>query len=331
MARSSRTILKWTAGFLLIMLAVVSLVLGRAHRDIAEERSPLPPPAKIVKTLKAQEAEGPRQLYWINTASQTVPTSGVMDTLETDDVDSDFVMSFPSFILEWADGRLLLVDVGMDESGAVEFGAPLEMLGMAEPMKPLVSVNDKLGQAREKVQGITFTHLHADHVGGIKALCQSGDFAASVFMTEAQAERPNFTTSGGLDLLRETDCIRLRTSRKGPVYSLEGFPGVGLIRAAGHTPGSQLVVARIGSGPTAQNVVFTGDIVNHAEAIPLDRGKPLLYRTFIVPEDETRQASLRKFLAELEQEHAFTPLVSHDQTRLETSPFKAWPGVTGSP
>ncbi len=72
-------------------------------------------------------------------------------------------------------------------------------------------------------------------------------------------------------------------------------------------------------------MVFTGDIVNHAQAITLNRGKPLLYRTFIVPEDESRQATLRKFLKKLEQDHAFTPLVSHDQTRLEGSGLKPWP------
>jgi hypothetical protein len=78
-------------------------------------------------------------------------------------------------------------------------------------------------------------------------------------------------------------------------------------------------------------VVFTGDIVNQAEAIPLDRGKPLLYRTFIVPEDEVRQSSLRKFLRNLEEEHDFSSLVSHDQARLEASGLSVWPDSGTNP
>jgi glyoxylase-like metal-dependent hydrolase (beta-lactamase superfamily II) len=202
---------------------------------------------------------------------------------------------------------------------------------MADPMQPHTSVAEGLGEASRKVDGVIFTHLHADHVGGIEALCESNNFKARVFTTEAQAERPNFTTSGGRNLLLETDCISLTTLHEGPLHSLDDFPGIAIIHAGGHTPGSQLVVARIGSGPTARNVVFTGDIVNQAEAIPLDRGKPLLYRTFIVPEDEVRQSSLRKFLRNLEEEHDFSSLVSHDQARLEASGLSVWPDSGTNP
>jgi len=326
MSISLKSLGKWTAGLFILACVLTGSILVLAHLDIAEERTPLPLPAEIVDKLEADQERGPTQLYWVNTASQTVPRSSVMETLDKEDGGEDFIMSFAAFILEWADGRLLLVDVGMDEAGARAFGAPLELLGIADPMQPHASVAEELGEASQKVDGVIFTHLHADHVGGIEALCKSRDFKARVFTTEAQAERPNFTTSGGLDLLLENNCVLLTTLDEGPLHSLDDFPGIAIIRAGGHTPGSQLVVARIGSGPTARNVVFTGDIVNQAEAIPLDRGKPLLYRTFIVPEDEVRQSSLRKFLRSLEQEHAFSPLVSHDQARLEASGLSLWPG-----
>lgn len=322
---------KWTVGFVILVFVGAGSILILAHLNIAEERRPLPLPAQIMDKLEADQEKGPTQLYWINTASQTMPKSGVVETFDTEDGEKAFSMSFAAFILEWADGRLLLVDVGMDEAGARAFGAPLELLGMADPMQPRTSVAEGLGEARRKVDGVIFTHLHADHVSGIEALCKSNDFKARVFTTEAQAQRPNFTTSGGLDLLLEADCVSLTTLHEGPLHSLDDFPGIAIIRAGGHTPGSQLVVARIGSGPTARNVIFTGDIVNQAEAIPLDRGKPLLYRTFIVPEDEVRQSSLRKFLRNLEQEHGFSSLVSHDQARLEASGLSVWPGPATSP
>ncbi|MFP8878870.1 MAG: MBL fold metallo-hydrolase, partial [Myxococcota bacterium] len=277
--------------------------------------------------LEDEQALGPVRLYWINTASQTLPTSGVMDTLDPAEADQPFEMSFPAFVLEWADGRLLLVDAGMDEAGARSFGAPLSAIGLADAMRPHISLADALGDARKRIEGIVFTHLHADHVGGLEALCQSGQVDARVFMTEAQATRPNFTTSGGLEVVRDADCVEIESPLAGALASLPGFAGVGVIAAAGHTPGSQLIVARVGSGPSARNVVFTGDIVNHTQAIALDRGKPLLYRTLLVPEDEPRQSSLRAFLRDLHDREGFDLLVSHDEGALAGAGLRSWSGV----
>ncbi|MFP6639499.1 MAG: ABC transporter substrate-binding protein [Myxococcota bacterium] len=324
MSSVSRRIGKWTAGLALIALIVAGALLYQAHRAISLERVPLPSPSHLADRLEAEEAHGPIRLYWINTASQTLPTSGVMDTAGTAEGDLEFEMSFPAFVLEWADGRLLLVDAGMDEAGARSFGAPLSAMGLAEAMRPHTSVADALGDARKRVKGIVFTHLHADHVGGLSALCQTGEVDARVFMTDAQSKRPNFTTSGGLEQVLEANCVETETPVAEALAPVPGFPGVGIIAAAGHTPGSQLIVARIGSGPSARNVVFTGDIVNHAQAIPLDRGKPFLYRTFLVPEDESRQSSLRGFLRDLHDRQGFGLLVSHDQRALEDAGVTAW-------
>ncbi|MEE3326293.1 MAG: MBL fold metallo-hydrolase [Myxococcota bacterium] len=326
MASLSRRIGTWTAILALLALALAGTVLYQAHQALSLERTPLPDPSDVTRRLEAQEKEGPVRLYWINTASQKLPTSGVMDTADTAEGEREFEMSFPAFVLEWADGRLLLVDTGMDEAGAQAFGAPLSAIGLAEAMQPHISVADALGPDRQRVKGVLFTHLHADHVGGLSALCASGDIKARAFMGDAQAHRPNFTTSGGLDQVIDANCTEIEIPSAEVLTSVPGFPGVGMIAAAGHTPGSQLIVARIGSGPSATNVVFTGDIVNHSQAIPLDRGKPFLYRTFLVPEDETRQSALRGFLRSLHDQHGFVVLVSHDQGALENAGLTAWSG-----
>ena len=44
----------------------------------------------VAARLEAEEAQGPVGLYWINTASQTLPTSGVMDTAGTAEGDLEF-------------------------------------------------------------------------------------------------------------------------------------------------------------------------------------------------------------------------------------------------
>lgn len=319
MSNTTRRMLQWITILVLIALIGLGVTLFSAHRTIANKRVPLPHPDQLVARLEAEEDQGPKALYWINTASQKMTTSSVMDTLDETEANREFRMSFPAFVLEWADGRLLLVDAGMDEDDARAFGRPLSATGLADPIQPHISVSDALGDARRRVEGILFTHLHADHVGGLDALCGSGQVEASVFMTQNQSQTPNFTTSRGLETIREADCVNLEALAVEPVMSAPGFPGVAIVAAAGHTPGSQLIVARIGSGAEARNVVFTGDIVNHTEAIEFDRAKPLLYRTFVVPEDETRQSSLRTMLLNLHAQYGFALLVSHDERALEAA------------
>jgi hypothetical protein len=57
--------------------------------------------------------------------------------------------------------------------------------------------------------------------------------------------------------------------------------------------------------------------VNNRAGVEFDIGKPLLYRLLIVPEDETRQGELRRFLRGLATHDGYTLLVSHDQLSLE--------------
>ena len=107
------------------------------------------------------------------------------------------------------------------------------------------------------------------------------------------------------------------------------FPGVYVIAAGGHTPGSQIIIARVRrsadeSAVTGERLhVMTGDIVNHLEGIRGDIAKPFLYRLLVVPEDDERQGELRRFLRGLEQRGA-TLLVSHDQSALEQSGIPSW-------
>jgi hypothetical protein len=144
-------------------------------------------------------------------------------------------------------------------------------------------------------------------------------------MTEAQAERTNYTTRPGLDLLGDADCVRLERVGGGPLFAVPGFPGVFLIDAGGHTPGSQIVLAFVhGADGVAQRYAFTGDIVNNLDGVTYDVGKPFLYRTLAVPESEARQRELRAFLKRLHDEAGFELLVSHDQLALEASSVRPW-------
>jgi len=194
-------------------------------------------------------------------------------------------------------------------------------------MQPHTSVADALGDAAPRVKGVVFTHLHTDHVGGITELCTRLNVLRAP-MTEAQAEHTNYTTRPGLDLLEDADCIRFERVQGGPLFPVQGFPGVFVIDAGGHTPGSEIILAFVHDADgSAHRYAFTGDIVNNIDGITYDVPKPFVYRTFFVPESEARQHELRGFLKRLHDEAGFALLVSHDQLSLDASGVPTWNGA----
>jgi glyoxylase-like metal-dependent hydrolase (beta-lactamase superfamily II) len=300
-----------------LAVLVVAGILVQAHRAIRRERAPLPAAEDLAQFLSAPASDLPVRLSWINTASQRMPRSAVLEPNEDARTRKPYVMSHPAFVLEWGDGRLLLIDAGMRRHAAVEFGRPLERLAGARPIVPHESIADALGDAVASIRGIVFTHLHTDHVDGVLSLC-AGDPAPQItaFMTEAQATRPNYTTGPGLALLEQASCVRREVLGDERLRLLPGFPGVAVIDAGGHTPGSEIVLARVEADDGERLYAFAGDTVNHLDGIVQDIPKPFLYRTFVVPESEERQRELRRYLAALARDRGARLIVSHDEASL---------------
>jgi len=310
-------------GLALVLVVLVSLgafALISAHRAIGRERAPLPTAEELARFAREPVADPPVRLRWIDTATQAMPRSAVLDPGADPNPAEPYVMSHPAFVLEWADGRLLLIDAGMRREAALEFGGPLEALGGASPIEPRTSVADALGGAAANVRGIVFTHLHTDHVEGVLGLCTpERQEKLAAFMTVAQDERSNYTTRPGLALLDAATCVERRVLPEDRLRALPGFPGVAVIDAGGHTPGSEIVLARVrGQGPDAGErlYAFAGDTVNHIDGVRHGVPKPYLYRTLLVPESDERLGDLRRFLAGLERDDGYVVLVSHDQRAL---------------
>jgi len=308
----------------LVLLGLLILAAGItwAHIAIRRERAPLPTRDAVVAAL--QTADAPMRLSIINTASQAMPRSGVLDTGSDPRPQEPYVMSHPSFVLEWGDGRLLLIDLGMTRDEAIAFGGPIQTISGGAAIEPLGSTMERLGPARARVGAVIFTHLHSDHVGGITDFCRDAAPPVRVFQTAAQAERPNYTTRSGLRQLSEAACVRREPLSGGPLLNVPGFPGVFVIAAGGHTPGSQIIVAHVAAPDGVRNYAFTGDIVNNIDGVTYNIPKPFLYRWLVVPEDNSRQDELRRFLRDLRDAGGLTLLVSHDQRQLEQSGVPAF-------
>ena len=309
-----------------ILLGLVSLVLAAvvfaavglfwAKRAINRIAPPLPT-AEQVLAFDA-DADLPVRLSYVNTGSQPMPRSAVLASGRDPTPKAPYVMSYPSFVLEWADGRIFLIDLGMDPEEAQAFGRPLEWLG-ASQLVPHGSTATLLGADVARVAGVGFTHEHVDHVEGARDLCLHHPGTIALFQNKLQVEQSNFTTRPGLAILAEVKCLQPQILDGGPLLAVPGFPGLAFFAAGGHTPGSQVWVAHVRSGDAVRTYVFTGDLVNQIDGVRQNLPKPHFYSMLIVPESLKRLEMLRRFLASLERDHGVTLLVSHDQLSLEAS------------
>jgi glyoxylase-like metal-dependent hydrolase (beta-lactamase superfamily II) len=299
-----------------VVFVAVGLVL--AKRAIVALEPPLPSAREIVAFDAA--ADLPVRISWHNTARQRMPRSGVLEPSLDPTPDAPYVMSHPAFALEWADGRIFLIDAGMDREAALAFGRPIEALSGGDPLEPLASAAEKLGDALARVQAIAFTHEHTDHTEGVAELCRlRGGGALRLVQGRLQVAESNYTTRGAQAQLEQAGCLKRELVEGGPMFAIDGFPGLAFFAAAGHTPGSQVFVAHVRGADGVKTFVFTGDVVNQIDGARRNLPKPRLYSLLVVPEHTERLERLRRLLGELEREHGATLLVSHDQLALEAS------------
>ena len=306
-----RRALRVTALLLGALLILLAVFLGRAHWAMRGLGGPLPTDLSLLGA-----SDLPVRLVVALTASQRLPRAQVLDPARDPTPGAPYEMSHPSFLLVWADGRRLLIDAGMDAAAARAFGRPLEWVGGA-PIETYGSVVEQLPELASGPLAIVFTHLHTDHVQGLGLLCAArGGAEVLLFQTPAQVERRNHTTRPGAALIEGARCARVTRLAEAPLVALPGFPGVGVIWAAGHTPDSQVVlVALSGEGGAVRRLAFAGDVANAVDGIRHDVPKPLLYRLLLVPEDDARLGAVRRFLAHLEQA-GFDVVPSHDLLQL---------------
>ena len=127
---------------------------------------------------------------------------------------------------------------------------------------------DKIVAALRGARLIVITHEHGDHVGTLTQPAVERDVAFKTLLTKQQEQTM-------LDKPRPPAALDAASARRFLVVdyqrALPIAPGVVLIRAPGHTPGSQMVYVRLSSG---KEVVLVGDVVWHTAGIETEHQKP---------------------------------------------------------
>lgn len=157
-------------------------------------------------------------------------------------------------------GGYIMVDAGMDKATATA------------PGSTGIFLDDKYERVLAALRGadlIVITHEHGDHIGTVVHSAVADALAPKTMLTRQQVEtllHKSKTTFITADSVFLKHFIVVDYPRELPIA-----PGVVLIRAPGHTPGSQVVYVRLASG---REVILSGDVAWNRAGIETETEKP---------------------------------------------------------
>lgn len=163
--------------------------------------------------------------------------------------------------------QTLIIDAGMPQS-------------MAQPDFMMQSFDEAAYQrvvaALDQAAAIVITHEHFDHSGGVADHPRFAALLPRLRLTAEQLAHPDRMAPGKLKSELMQNYQPLRYER---VTALA--PGVVLIKAPGHTPGSQIVFVQLADG---RELLFLGDVAWRTRNIEVERERPL-FMTLMIKED----------------------------------------------
>jgi glyoxylase-like metal-dependent hydrolase (beta-lactamase superfamily II) len=165
------------------------------------------------------------------------------------------------FQVVYPDGYVM-VDAGMDEPMHKQIGRGAE----GEPY--FAEQAQQVEKALRGARSIVFTHEHGDHVTGVIRTPYLAEVAPKTILTRAQVNtletRPQFPD------LKITE----EQAQRYHIIDYEKYmafaPGWTLIKAAGHTPGSQMMFITLESG---REYLLIGDAAWHMDGVRKVAGK----------------------------------------------------------
>jgi glyoxylase-like metal-dependent hydrolase (beta-lactamase superfamily II) len=192
----------------------------------------------------------------------------------------------------------VMIDSGMDRQVHKFFGR-----GVEEPYFPEAAT--QVEKALRGATSIVMTHEHGDHVAGVIRTPFFAELAPKTILSRTQVQ--TLLTDPQMPEIRLTPEMAAHYI----VIDYEKYfpfaPGFALIKAQGHTPGSQMIYLVLQSG---RELVFAGDVAWHMDGVRLIRGKDAPW----IKEDEDALVAELKWLNMLgATEKSVFVVISHDE------------------
>jgi glyoxylase-like metal-dependent hydrolase (beta-lactamase superfamily II) len=200
------------------------------------------------------------------------------------------------FQVVYPDGYVM-VDAGMDEPMHKQIGRGAEEPYFAEQAR-------QVDKALRGARAIIFTHEHGDHVTGVIRTPYLAELAPKTILTRAQAR--TLETTPQFPDLRITEEQAQRYHIIDYDHYMAFAPGWALIKAAGHTPGSQMMFIALDSG---REYLLIGDAAWHMDSVRRVSGKDAPW----IVEDTAAVGDQLKWLNALSKtENNLVIIASHD-------------------
>jgi glyoxylase-like metal-dependent hydrolase (beta-lactamase superfamily II) len=200
------------------------------------------------------------------------------------------------FQVVYRDGYVM-VDSGMDEQVHKFFGR-----GVVEPYFP--DAAKQVEKALLGAKSIVMTHEHGDHVAGVIRSPFVDQLAPKTLLTRTQVD--TLINSPQMPEIKLTPAMAARYNVVDYDKYMPYGPGFALIKAPGHTPGSQMIYVVLDSG---REYLFAGDTAWHMDGVRQMKGKDAPW----VTEDKDQVMAQLRWLNELGRtEKNLVIVVSHD-------------------
>jgi len=281
----------------LVIALVVLVALGLAARSYLLGREAVPEETSYVLDLDrvralAASLPGPKPLR-VNSvlvAEAALPRAAVF----AGEPFEPHVNAHPSFQVVTASG-FGLIDVAMSR-------AMHEEMGEGDYDAAAFSI---VQDAMTRADWIVFTHEHADHIEGVASHPSPDAIRKRVRFTREQLENEKAMADVGLSPEEVAGFEPLVYEQ---LHALA--PGVVLIRAAGHTPGSQMIFVALEDG---SELLVVGDVAWHMDAIRELHYRPRLVTDFFLGEDRAAVLAQFRTLHELDARESVQLVVNHDR------------------